>query len=166
MELQMFGGNQRMRLQGETIPHSVIKTTKHSLVKVPNISLFTADLTLHFCPLSFCRLESVTVSDAVYISYHNSLFYSLLSVLGCVNSPYLLCGGRQMNFCLIFAIPSEGKWMQSPHKVMSLTALTTETTHSLTVQRSYLWSNYYYYYQVWTCRVYSENKFLKNWIYF
>lgn len=29
-----------MRLQGQTISHSVIKTTKHSLVKIPNIPLF------------------------------------------------------------------------------------------------------------------------------
>lgn len=73
----MLRDNQRMRLQGETISHSVIKTTKHLLVKMPNIPLFMADFfPRHYSSFlysSFCSLESVGVADAVYIRYHTIL---------------------------------------------------------------------------------------------
>lgn len=62
---QMFGDNQRMRLQGETISHSVIKTTKHPLVEMPNTPLFTADSfprhSISFLYRSSCRLHIYSV---------------------------------------------------------------------------------------------------------
>lgn len=48
-EEQMFRVNQRMGLQGEIISHSVIKTTKHSLVQVPNFPLFMVDFLPRRC---------------------------------------------------------------------------------------------------------------------
>lgn len=67
-EAQMWD-NQRMRLQGKTISHSVIKTTSYLLrCQTSYYSWLISFEDITFCSYrSFYRLESVEVADAVYI---------------------------------------------------------------------------------------------------